>query len=160
MPCSCAKNVETAFVLGIVLAVLSFLSCLPFFFDPSQEVKIVGIKVPTLVGIIAGILGVMTHCILIFGAHKRHSTTILVWKVLASLECILAQILAVLIFFLLLVIPLMFEIVPPMHYVMEIVAIFIFISVYIILLIWTIIVAENARKEIKADGSDLELGSI
>ena len=143
MPCCCAKNVEAAFVLGIVLAVLNFLSCLPLFcFAQNTE---------TLVGISIGVIGVMTHCILIFGAHKRHSTAILVWMVLAILECILAYILAGLIFFLLQVL---------IHPMFEIVAIFIFISVYIILLIWTIIVAENARKEIKADGSDLELGSI
>ena len=142
MPCCCAKNIKAAFVLGIVLAVLNFLSCLPFCFAQNTEL--------TLVGISIGVIGVMTHCILIFGAHKRHSTAILVWMVLAILECILAYILAGLIFFLLLLI----------HPMFEIVAIFIFISVYIILLIWTIIVAENARKEIKADGSDLELGSI
>ena len=147
MPCCCAKNVEAAFVLGIVLAVLNFLSCLPFCFAQNTEI---------LVGISIGVIGVMTHCILIFGAHKRHSIAILVWMVLASLECILAQILAALIFSLLLLILPMFETVAPVRYTF----IGIFISVYIILLIWTIIVAENARKEIKADGSDLELGSI
>ena len=138
MPCCCAKNVKAAFVLGIVLAVLNFLSCLPFCFAQNTEI---------LVGISIGVIGVMTHCILIFGAHKRHSIAILVWMVLAILECTLAYILAGLIFFLLLLIHPIFEI-------------GIFLSVYIILLIWTIIVAENARKEIKADGSDLELGSI
>ena len=142
MPCCCAKNVEAAFVLGIVLAVLNFLSCLPFCFAQNTEI---------LVGISIGVIGVMTHCILIFGAHKRHSTAILVWMVLAILECILAYILAGLIFFLLNYL---------IHPIFEIVAIFIYVCVYIILLIWTIIVAENARKEIKADGSDLELGSI
>merc|ERR1712172_370719 len=100
MPCCCAKNIKAAFVLGIVLAVLSFLPGLPFFF--AREEKIVGV---------IGVIGVMTHCILIFGAHKRHSTAILVWMVLAILECILAYILAGLIFFLLLLIHPMFEIV-------------------------------------------------
>ena len=135
MPCCCAKNVEAAFVLGIVLAVLNFLSCLPFCFAQNTEI---------LVGISIGVIGVMTHCILIFGAHKRHSIAILVWMVLAILECTLAYILAGLIFFLLNYL---------IHPIFEIVAIFICVCVYIILLIWTIIVAENARKEIKADGS-------
>ena len=127
MPCCCAKNVEAAFVLGIVLAVLNFLSCLPFCFAQNTEL--------TLVGISIGVIGVMTHCILIFGAHKRHSIAILVWMVLAILECSLAYILAGLIFFLLNYL---------IHPIFEIVAIFICVCVYIILLIWTIIVAKNA----------------
>ena len=54
MPCCCAKNVEAAFVLGIVLAVFkSFLYYLPlFFFVQSKEGTIVG----TIVGIIIGII--------------------------------------------------------------------------------------------------------
>ena len=152
MPCCCAKNVKAAFVLGIVLAVLSFLSCLPFFFDPSQEVKIVGI--------IAGILGVMTHCILIFGAHKRHSTTILVWMVLAILECIGFAILAIAVAVVYLEGLTFWNFLEHLQYIPIGIVVYIFINVYISLLIWTVIVAKNVRKEIKADGSDLELGSI
>ena len=53
MPCCCATNVKAAFVLGIILAVFSVLSC----FNEMQ-------------GAIAnGIIGAVIHCILIFGAH-------------------------------------------------------------------------------------------
>ena len=123
MPCCCATNVKAAFVLGIVLAVLSLIGC----GNGSN-------------GIINGIIGVIIHCILIFGAHTRNSTAILVWMVLAILSCIGYVILVVL----------------------GVIAIadagaagagvvFIVFMVGIILFqIWTIIVAKNARKEIEA----------
>ena len=165
MPCCCAKNVKAAFVLGIVLAVFkSFLYCLPFFFVPSEDQE--GTIFP---GIIIGIIYVMINCFLIFGAHKRHSTAILVWMVLAILECIGFAILAIVVAFAVTghgmdMLPVIGYFLP---FVVPIVGIFpifiVFYSVYIILLIWTIIVAKNARKEIEADGSDLDtivLGSI
>ena len=162
MPCG-QTNLKATFFLGIALAVLSFLSCLQFFFARSQDGQILTI------GTIVGIIGVMIHCILIFGAHKRHSTAIIVWMVLAILECIGLAILVsafafalvitnyalsfVIGYFLFLIAPFVIGyflfLIPP------IVAIPIII-VYIILLIWTIIVAKNARKEIEADGSDLD----
>ena len=126
MPCCCATNVKAAFVLGIVLAVLSLIGC----GNGSN-------------GIINGIIGVIIHCILIFGAHTRNSTAILVWMVLAILSCIGYVILVVL-------------------GVIAIadagagaaaagVVVFIVFMVGIILFqIWTIIVAKNARKEIEA----------
>ena len=168
MPCCCAKNVKAAFVLGIVLAVFkSFLYCLPFFFVPSEDQE--GTIVP---GIIIGIIYVMINCFLIFGAHKRHSTAILVWMVLAILELCILAILAMAVVFNLkllmiddgwkadsgissfLLLSLINQGVLSMA---GIVAIYIvFFSVYIILLIWTIILAKNAKKEIEADGSDLD----
>ena len=80
MLCCCATNVEAAFVLGIVLAVLNGLSC----FNEDPEV------------IANGIIGAVIHCTLIFGAHKRNSTAILVWMVLAILSCIGLAIIAIL----------------------------------------------------------------
>ena len=80
MPCCCATNVKAAFVLGIVLAVLSFLGC-----------------AGKMQGVIAGgIMSGLIHCILVFGAHKRNSTAILVWMVLAILSCIGLAIMAIL----------------------------------------------------------------
>jgi len=127
MPCCCATNVKAAFVLGIVLAVLSLIGC-----------------GNGLNGIINGIIGVIIHCVLIFGAHTRNSTAILVWMVLAILSCIGYAILVVLGVIVLgdfragaggdglgvVFIPVMIGI--------------------ILFQIWTIIVAKNARKEIEA----------
>lgn len=129
MPCCCATNVKAAFVLGIVLAVLSLIGC----GNGSN-------------GIINGIIGVIIHCVLIFGAHTRNSTAILVWMVLAILSCIGYAILVVLGVIVLgdfragaggetagdnvVFIPVMIGI--------------------ILFQIWTIIVAKNARKEIEA----------
>ena len=151
MPCCCAKNIKAAFVLGIVLAVLNFLSCLPFCFAQNTEI---------LVGISIGVIGVMTHCILIFGAHKHHSTTILVWMVLAILECIGFAILAIAVAVVYLEGLTFWNFLEHLQYIPIGIVVYIFINVYISLLIWTVIVAKNVRKEIKADGSDLELGSI
>jgi hypothetical protein len=128
MPCCCATNVKAAFVLGIVLAVLSLIGC----GNGSN-------------GIINGIIGVIIHCILIFGAHTRNSTAILVWMVLAILSCIGYAILAI------------FGVIAIAHAgagageAVGVVAVFIVFMIGIILFqIWTILVAKNARKEIEA----------
>ena len=129
MPCCCATNVKAAFILGIVLAVLSLIGC----GNGSY-------------GIINGIIGVIINCILIFGAHTRNSTAILVWMVLAILSCIGYAILTVL------------GVVGIAHAgaagaggeAVGFVAIIVVFMIGIILFqIWTIIVAKNARKEIE-----------
>ena len=130
MCCCCATNVKAAFVLGIVLAVLSLIGC----FNGSR-------------GIINGIIGVIIHCVLIFGAHTRNSTAILVWMVLAILSCIGYAILAVL------------AVVVVAHAgaagaagdaVTVVVVLIVFMIGIILFQIWTIIIAKNARKEIEA----------
>ena len=130
MPCCCATNVKAAFVLGIVLAVLSLIGC----GNGSN-------------GIINAIIGVIIHCVLIFGAHTRNSTAILVWMVLAILSCIGYAILAVL------------AVVVVAHAgaagaagdaVTMVVVLIIFMIGIILFQIWTIIIAKNARKEIEA----------
>ena len=129
MPCCCATNVKAAFVLGIVLAVLSLLGC-----GNGNN------------GIINGIIGGIIHCVLIFGAHTRNSKAILVWMVLAILSCIGYAILAIL------------GVVAIAHAgaagapgeAVGVVIFFIIFMIGIILFqIWTIIVAKNARKEIE-----------
>ena len=131
MPCCCATNVKAAFVLGIILAALSFIGC----FNGRD-------------GIINGIIGVIIHCVLVFGAHTRNSTAILVWMVLAILSCIGYAILAV------------FGVIAIAGHAgaagaagetLGVVVVFIVFMIGIILFqIWTIIVAKNARKEIEA----------
>ena len=133
MPCCCATNVKAAFVLGIVLAVLSLIN---------------GIN--GTAGIITGILGALINCILIFGAHKRNSTAILVWMVLAIIECIGIAIYAIFIIVVGVAVGAGAAGAKVTAIAMLILAIVIVFSIgIIILLIWTIIVAKNARKEIE-----------
>ena len=121
MPCCCATNVKAAFILGIVLAVLSLIGC----GNGSN-------------GIIKGIIDVIIHCILIFGAHTRNSTAILVWMVLAILSCIGYVILVVL------------GVIAIADAGTAAVVFIVFMVGIILFQIWTIIVAKNARKEIEA----------
>ena len=147
MPCCCATNVKAAFVLGIVLAaqyvLILGLAILILLYHPVEGTKI---------GIISGVIGVLIQCILIFGAHKRHRTAILVWMVLTILSCIYYAILAIL------------GIVgigvgaakgaAPIQIFMAFIPI-LFLIGYIILLSWTIDVAKKARKEIQETENDL-----
>ena len=121
---TCATNVQTAFVLGIVLAVLSLIGC----GNGSN-------------GIIKGIIDVIIHCILIFGAHTRNSTAILVWMVLAILSCIGYVILVVLG---------VIAIADAGAAAAGVVVFIVFMVGISLFQIWTIIVAKNARKEIEA----------
>ena len=131
MPCCCATNVKAAFVLGIVLAVLS----------------LIGLGNGSN-GIINAIIGVIIHCVLIFGAHTRNSTAILVWMVLAILSCIGYAILTVLGVFAIAhasaAVALPGDLVAGFGFYIA------FMIGIILFQIWTIIVAKNARKEIEA----------
>ena len=148
MPCCCATNVEAAFILGFVLAVLSGLSCF-------NEVA----------GAIAnGIIGAVIHCILIFGAHTRNSTAILVWMVLAILSCIGYAIFAILGIAAIAGAGAVGAAVAEdaagaasapgaagqVAVSVVVVAFVIFMIGIILFQIWTIIIAKNARKEIEA----------
>ena len=130
MPCCCATNVKAAFVLGIILAALSFIGC----FNGRD-------------GIINGIIGVIIHCVLVFGAHTFNSTAILVWMVLAILSCIGYAILTI------------FAVIAIAHAgaagaageaVGVVVVLIVFMIGIILFQIWTIVIAKNARREIEA----------
>ena len=133
MPCCCATNVKAAFVLGIVLAVLSLIGC----FNGRD-------------GIINGIIAAIIHCILIFGAHTRNRTAILVWMVLTILSCIGYAILTI------------FAVIAIAHAgaagaagaagkaVGVVVVLIVFMIGIILFQIWTIVIAKNARREIEA----------
>ena len=147
MPCCCATNVEAAFVLGIVLAVLNGLSC----FNEDPEV------------IANGIIGAVIHCTLIFGAHKRNSTAILVWMVLAILECIVFAIFAILAVVAIAGAGVVVGVHAGEGAAGGVAGIAVFGVVFIVFMIgiilfqiWTIMVAKNARKEIDADLSDYQ----
>ena len=147
MPCCCATNVKAAFVLGIILAFFSVLSC----FNEMQ-------------GAIAnGIIGAVIHCILIFGAHTRNSMAILVWMIFAILSCIGLAIMAVLS---LIVIAhagvagagggapgglVGADIADIAGATAGVAAVFLVFLIGVILFqIWTIVIAKNARREIEA----------
>ena len=74
MKCCCKDYVETSFVLGIVLAVLSFLGCVGDIKD-NEYIPI-------------GVVGVFIHGILIFGSIKRNATAILFWSILGIIYLI------------------------------------------------------------------------
>ena len=134
MPCCCATNVKAAFVLGIVLAVLS----------------LIGLGNGSN-GIINAIIGVIIHCVLIFGAHTRNSTAILVWMVLAVLSCIGYAILTILGVVAIARLNAYASAYSAAGDAVAFIVVFIVIMIGMILFqIWTIIVAKNARKEIEA----------
>ena len=121
----CVTNLKAAKDFGIALAIISFLSC--FTGD--------------LVDIVNGILSGLMNCLLIFGAYKRQSTAILIWMVLACISCIWYAGMAVIL------------VTTAAATGEESVIVYIYIAILtglIFSMIWTIIVAKNARKEIEA----------
>ena len=80
MPCCCKTNVKAAYILGIIFVILSLLGCLG----------------GDLQSIIGGIVSAVINGILVFGAHKRNSTAILVWIILAIIQCIVFLIFGIL----------------------------------------------------------------
>ena len=159
MPCCCATNIKAAFVLGIVLAVLSALvSC----FDIEVSIGWLYLYFHKWQGSMAiGMISALMHCILIFGAHTRNKTAILVWIILAILACIGVAIIAIL------------GVVAVAGVaafagahagagaagpVAVVAVVFIIFMIGIILFqIWTIIVAKNARKEIEVGKYEFEI---
>ena len=78
--CCFKNNVQAAFVLGIILAVHTLVTCrgILWYF------------------IINGILGALIHCILIFGAYFRNRIVIIVWMVCAIVTCIINLVVVIL----------------------------------------------------------------
>ena len=126
--CCCKSNVKAAYVLGIIFVILCILNCLMFFNDEN------------LYNIIGGIVGALMNGILVYGAYARSSTAILVWIILAIIECICMCVLTVLI-----VIALGYAKVLHLIHIL-VVAIY---AGIILFTIWTIVIAKNARIEIK-----------
>ena len=84
-PCCCSSNIQAAKVLGIIFIVCSLLNCLGTDANGSRTSNIVG-----------GLVGALISGLLVYGASKRNSTAILVWMILAIIECIVFAILAIL----------------------------------------------------------------
>merc|ERR1711973_795318 len=129
-PCCCSSNIQAAKVLGIIFIVCSLLNCLGTDANGSRTSNIVG-----------GLVGALISGLLVYGASKRNSTAILVWMILAIIECIVFAILAILA-----IVGLGYVRSEAIGY--AIIGIIIFIGL-IFFHIWTIVVAKNARREIK-----------
>merc|ERR1712223_698734 len=136
----CKDNVQACFVLGIVFAGLNVLFCL--FGDASN--------------ILYGIYGALVSGILIYGAHKRNRTAILIWMVLTIIGVIGLIVVSVL--------AIIF--VSDSEFVSEfdteidagdglgiVVLSVIIAGIFILFDIWTIIVAKRARAEIHKEAT-------
>ena len=143
-PCCFSSNVQAAKVLGILLVVLNLLYCLG-----TDEYG------HRTTNVVYGILGALISGILVFGAIKRNSKAILVWIILAIIECIaLAVEAALLVIGLSLSNETIAEVSEvPLKDVSAVKAGMVFFLLFciggIFFTIWTIIVAKNARKEIQ-----------
>ena len=76
--CCCESNVRAAFVLGIIFIILGIGNCL------INDEDFHGY----LYNNIRGIIGVLINVPLVYGAHTRNSTAILIWIISAIVECI------------------------------------------------------------------------
>ena len=132
MPCCCATNLKAAHVLGIVLTGVSLVPALAW-----------GVP-PAIICGIYGILSALVHGVLVFGTYKRHTIAILVWMVLACLSCIGFAGFAIS----LMVIMNLYE---YKGFVLGIAVSWILVQV------WTIKVAYDARKEIEEAGKTVNL---
>ena len=136
MKCCCKDYVETALVLGSVLAILSLIGCIG--------------KSPKF--IVFGVLGALIHGILIFGAIKRNATAILIWSILGLIYLI--GLVAFLISIIVIVSGPMQTMIPIVllgkH---MIIVMIIVLSANILFNIWTHFVAYKARAEIIKAGA-------
>ena len=131
MPCCCATNLKAAHVLGIVLTGVSLVPALAW-----------GVP-PAIICGIYGILSALVHGVLVFGTYKRHTIAILVWMVLACLSCIGVAGFAI---FLMVILDLEYK------------GIVLGIAVsWILVHVWTLKVAYDARKEIEEAGKTVNL---
>ena len=81
MPCCCQTNVKAAFGLGIVFIFLNIVIFIEGFIFPKY--------------LAIGTVGALSAGFLIYGACRHKSTPILIWMVLAIIECIIFFVLGV-----------------------------------------------------------------
>ena len=134
-PCCCESNVKASYVLGIILIVICILNC----FNENEEGE-------HLYNIIGGIVRALIHGLLVYGAHARNRTAILVWIVLAIIDCIILCVIIVIF-----VIAVAYG--GAVHWMFGMVVIAIY-GGNILFDIWTIIVAKNARREINEESGE------
>ena len=98
-------------------------------------------------GIAVGIVGALLSAILVYGAHARNHTAILIWMIFAILQCIGAVIAAI--YCTILVVGVNKKLTEDQLIIC--IALIIYMVVIIFFEFCTIIVAKNARKEIQQD---------
>merc|ERR1712223_35146 len=139
----CKDNVQACFVLGIVFAGLNVLFCL--FGDASH--------------ILSGIYGALVSGILIYGAHKRNRTAILIWMVLTIIGVIGLIIASVWVIYAIVFasdslheLDIDIDIDAEGALGMAVLSVII-AGIFILFEIWTIIVAKRARAEIHKEAT-------
>ena len=98
-------------------------------------------------GIALGIVGALLSAILVYGAHARNHTAILIWMIFAILQCIGTVIVAI--YFAIFFVGANKKLTGDALIIC--IVLIIYIVVIILFEICTIIVAQNARKEIQRD---------
>jgi len=148
MPCCCATNVKAAFVWGIIFVIFSLLSCIGTDADGG-----------CLSHIIVGIVLALINGILVYGAHARNTTAILVWIILAIIECVFYAIIGVIVVGHLIIFNRYYfgHDVDAMLLLTPIILV-VLISAVVMINIWVIIVAKNARLEIREENVKSEDG--
>jgi len=134
MPCCCESNLKASFVMGIIFTVLNIVALVV-----SRDLQ----------SIISGIIFALVNLILVFGAHKRNRDAILVWIILAIIQTLI-----LIVFCIILIIgiagvggSLGLHASIDVAFAILIIVLIIYITI-IALLIWTMTVANRARKEI------------
>ncbi len=137
MPCCCESNIKACFYLRIIFIVLNIAALATQYGDVKA--------------IVVGLIFALVNGLLVIGAHLRNKTCILVWIVLAVIQAIV-----LIIFTILLIVAIVALVAQGQGYqsvVGAVLAIFsIALIIYVIiatLLIWAIVIANRAIKEIE-----------
>jgi len=138
MPCCCESNVKASFVMGIIFIVFNILAL------------VVARDIQAIVG---GLIFAVVNGILVFGAHKRNKDALLVWIILAAIEALVYIIFCILVIVNLVLVGNVsnsyYQVKSAVDLAIAVSAIVLIIYLAITtLLIWTMVVASRARKEI------------
>ena len=148
-PCCYKSNVKAAYVSGIIFIVFWVLTILIKIFDGSD---IIGQSHRILFKTIEGIICILINGLLVYGAHARNSAALLVWIVLAVIEsvylCLIVILFSVLPFAISSFRPASFHQIPDWIWVIYVIYFAAYFGIFLFTIL-TIIVAKNARKEIK-----------
>ena len=145
-PCCYKSNVKAAYVSGIIFIVFWVLTILIKIFDGSD---IIGQSHRILFKTIEGIICILINGLLVYGAHARNSAALLVWIVLAVIESVYLCLIVILFSLLPFAIN-SFRItqIPDWVWVIYVIYVAAYFGIFLFTIL-TIIVAKNARKEIK-----------
>ena len=143
-PCCYKSNVKAAYVSGIIFIVFWVLTILIKIFDGSD---IIGQSHRILFKTIEGIICILINGLLVYGAHARNSAALLVWIVLAVIESVYLCLIVIL-FSLVPFAKINGAQIPDWVWVIYVIYVAAYFGIFLFTIL-TIIVAKNARKEIK-----------